>query len=159
MTTLTTDTHLSTFDVETLMTKAFELTHRLHELAPYNGTGPGARSIAQAREERDAIVREMQRRSEGMERALVVVEAAERVMRGADGVLANAAFTADPEVNANVAHVREALDMMMERTTTLTCSLVKDQTISDRISAKAREVVRPIRDRAREVAASVRAAK
>ena len=140
----TVDTSLATFDVETLMTKAFELTHRIHEARhPHDAT---------LRDQRDAIVREMKRRSEGMIRALVTVEAAERTMRGVDEVLCNAVNKGrKADLLAAVAASREALDMGMERTTTTTCSLVKDQSISDRIAAGAREQVRPVSNRMREM--------
>lgn len=144
------DTSLATFDVETLMTKAFEITHRLDGLAQYNGTVPGARAISEARAERDAIVREMKRRSDGMERALVTVEATERLMRGVDETLSGV-VSRSKDVNAKIAEAREVLDSAMERTTTITCTLVKDMTISDRIAEQARGIVRPIVERAREV--------
>ena len=159
--TYTVDTSLANVGVDTLMTKAFELTHQIDRAREKRAQASGAaeyaihhNAIAEAREQRDAIVREMTRRSDGMERALVRVEAAERIMRGVDETLASAVLPGvigNGEAEAGLAEAREALDMMMESTTTLTCSLVKDQALSDRIAKAAIAIVRPIRDRAREV--------
>lgn len=145
------DPPLASFPVGVLMTKAFELTHKVHEHeeGARRAMAEETRVAWQAkadehRAERDAIVREIERRVGETERALVAVEVAERVIRLADESLTDAHAKTDYE---RVARAREALDMGMERTTTTTCSLVKDQALSDRISKAARDSVRPIRDR------------
>lgn len=146
---------LSAVSAETLMTKAFELTHRIHEqeeharrsMMPTNrdAWNEGA---AETREQRDAIVREMARRTEAMERALVTVEVTERLMRLADNALADGRA---PDDATRVMRAREALDAAMERTTITTCSLVKDLRVSNRIAGKARDIVLPIATRINEM--------
>ena len=153
------DTALAEVDVATLMTKAFELTHRMHaENDACADSGEHERHVERRdslREQRDAIVREMQRRSDGMERALIRVEAAERVMRNVDATLG----AADPttavldveDVKGRITYCRSALNDMMHETTVVTCTLVKSQALSDRISRAARDLVKPIKEAAREV--------
>ena len=147
----TVDTALAAVPVTDLMTKAFELTHQIHE-ATDHGSG---RSVVTLREQRDVIVREMQRRSDGMERALVRVEAAERIMRGVDATLGGADLNGEPDsvadVEGRITYCRSALNDMMHETTVITCSLVKDQSLSDRITKAARDIVKPIKDAAAEV--------
>lgn len=149
--TYTVDTALAEVSVADLMAKAFELTHRIHE-ATDHGTGL---SVVTMREQRDAIVREMQRRSDGMERALIRVEAAERVMRGVDATLGGADPTSAEidvkDVEGRITYCRSALNDMMHETTVVTCTLVKNQSLSDRISAAARDIVKPIKEAAKEV--------
>ena len=138
------DTSLALVDVETLMTKAFQLTHRLDGLSQYNGTPQGATKIAEVRAERDVIVREMKRRSAVAERSLVTVEVAERVMRLADEALVDGYA---PNDATRIMRAREALDAGMSQTTDTTCSLVKAQALSDRIAVAARGIVGPIAKR------------
>lgn len=142
---------LMRFSARELLTKIEELTHKLHELSPYNGTGPGAARIAETRALREHAEAELIRRSDAVERALVVVETHERLLRGMDKTLADLDPTEDHNVESLVAQHREAIDMLTERSTTLTCSLVKDQDTSDRIAAAAREEVAKITERVIEV--------
>jgi predicted phage gp36 major capsid-like protein len=136
------DTSLAEVDVDTLMTKAFELTHRLDALAQYNGTPQGARKIGELRDQRDAIVREMKRRSDAAERALVAVETTERVLRRIDATLGSIDFEAiDDDTSFAEGRVRKArgfAQAAMEVTTETTCSLVKNLRISDSIAKRAR---------------------
>ena len=149
------DDDLALVPVTVLMTKAFELTHRLHTLGEEREKARGMAEYeqahnarAEARAQRDVIIREMERRSDAMERALVGVETAERIMRVADEALHDRTAGSDAR---RVAMARTALDMGMERTTTTTCSLVKQQTLSDRISAKARQQVKGVQQAVREI--------
>lgn len=138
------DTSLAEVDVDTLMTKAFELTHRLDALAQYNGTPQGARKIGELRDQRDAIVREMKRRSDAAERALVAVETTERVLRRIDATLGSIDFEViaiNDDTSFAEGRVRKArgfAQAAMEVTTETTCSLVKNLRISDSIAKRAR---------------------
>lgn len=103
--------------------------------------------IADLRQQRDAVEAELTRRADGMERALVTVEAVERVLRGMDTILAKTDTSDEGIVDAVVAQTREAIDLLMEATTDTTCTLVKGQSMSDRISVGARARVAPIIER------------
>lgn len=71
-------------------------------------------------------------------RTLVAVEVAERTMRLVDEALTGVDTSDRDAVDAAIARARHLLDNGMERTTTTTCSLVKDQGVSDQISRYAR---------------------
>jgi hypothetical protein len=91
-----------------------------------------------------------------VERALVAVETAERVMRMVDECLTNFNGSDRAEVEQARAYARTALDEAMSETTDTTCSLVKGLALSDRISKAAAARVDPIRTHATQALIAVR---
>lgn len=146
------DTLLAEVSAETLLTRAFHLTHRIDHAE--SGKGGALRA------ERDAIVREMTRRSDGFERALVTVEAAERALTNIDAILGAAAVEGDPDalrwLNGRIAHCREVAWATVSQCSSTTASLVKNQDVSDHIADAARAIYRPIVTSARAAAITAR---
>ena len=141
------DTDLALVPIEDLMARAYELTHRIHGLTRDEDRSPKARTaVKAARDERDAVSREIKRRSDGFERSLVALDAADRLLRR---VHANAgAIEVAPE---NIEHIKgriaEIAHLAYEGTSitgSTWCSLVKSLRFADRLSTKGRETARPI---------------
>lgn len=136
----TVDTDLAQFETSDLLREIKKLTHRIHRATEEDS----GESAAILRELRSAAEAEIVRRVEKAERALVAVEVAERIMDLADETLTTVDVVSG-EGAVSIAQARTLLDVGQERMTTATCTLVKDQALSDRISKAASAEMRKIK--------------